>query len=80
MFRFSIILVCIAAVVGGAGLLGVSGLTWNQVSTVFYILLLFPALLLVTVGLRKSFKPGTMIAIRAVIFIVMAYTLLAFMM
>lgn len=80
MYRLSLIIVGIAAVIGLLGITGYADLTWIGVSKVVYVVLLFPAFMLITVGLSKSFAPHTMIALRAAAFIVMAYALLAFAM
>lgn len=79
MFIFSSVLLGCALVVGVIGYFEIAEFTWLQVSPVFYVLLLLPILLFATGALRKSFAPHTMIAFRAVMFIVVAAALIAFL-
>ncbi len=78
MYRLSLIFVGIAAIIGLIGLTGYANFVWADFSKVYYVVLLFPVFMLLTVALTKSCKPHSMIAIRAAAFIVMTYALLAF--
>jgi uncharacterized membrane protein YtjA (UPF0391 family) len=77
MFRFSLVSLGIALVIGIVGVSGLGDLTWNGVRTAVWVFLLIPALILLFVALKRSFAPYTMIAARTALLVVMVSAVLA---